>query len=660
MYSYCALLIAAVRDANKDLYLLLIQALVEYFERTPQRLKELILIHYIDSPGGSKCQQVFFKYLSGVMSANDKLSVTEKSNSILQMVEKLAATDLVNETPFLITSSLYESLINGIHRNDYGRLFLAFVTANVLTKYPFAMRHLKKSLMSGSNMEKFIARTGWFEPKWHDTISVIKDPKKERRIMLYFTLTEIRYFTNYAIDNNDLINANFYLNILIQKFEQLCQNMNTEKDVSKFQNTLMYEVKSTLNVILNHVMTFRGSQESVKVLNYIVKSGLPLEIPTILILLQSLRTQGYVQQALTVVNSLNWETLKGQDALTIVEEIISLIQTRYPRSPKILIGYIASIYTAANGLNALSLLDDLGLLCSVEERAYTPRRISSMDIIQKANVEPHLCGFQFTSKSLVAVYETVLKLIPVALITEETIHLLFEKYLALYLNGKDTLDIFNDKQHTDSVIVILMKYLLLADGENTKMKFVLTTSRYNAAKSITMQYLEQVEVPDNGRSGYLFDMLISVALLKHQDYEFASKVIRFSRSHNIPFSFNQIYPFIMYHYGRNEFGMAEQWYNVLIKHGISAAVGPAKDLYRIARELQWSVNGFVYRKMRIRRNYAKKEEMNRLQQEPIVLIETDDTQTVEDEVTDELISGEHSLNDFGDELSSLLQEASYN
>lgn len=656
---YCAQLMVSIRTTNSDIYALVLESLTEYFEKN-NREKELLLLKYIESPGGPESQSRFFSLLSRTM-ADLKLSVSEKSVNFLQMAEKIGATDMVNENPFLITSSLYESWVTGISKKDYGRLFLAFVTANIQTKYPFAMRNLKKTLMSGSNMDKFVARTGWPNPRWHDTVSVISDPKKERRIMLFFTLTELRYFTTHAINAEDLVNANFYLNVLIQKFEQTCQTMNSEKNVTKFQNTLMYEVKNVLNVILNHVMTFRGSQESVKVLKYIVQNGLPLEMPSILIMLRSLRTQGYFQQALAVVNSLNWDMLKGQDALAVVEEVLTLIKQRYPRSPNVLIGYIASIYSGnENQQDSLNLLDDLGLLSSIEDRSYSPRKISNFELIQKANVDPHLCGFQLTSRSLVAVYETVLKLIPMALITEETVNLLFEKYLAVYKQRKDAMDIFNDKKLSDSVVVVLLKYLLLSNPELNDMKFVQSISRYNAAKDIAARFLEQVEVPRSGRSTYLFDMLISVALLNHQDYEFASRIIRFSRVNNIPFSLNQIYPFIMYHYGRNEFSMAEQWYAVLTKHGINAAAGPAKELYRIARELGWSVNGFAYRKMLIHKNYAKKEEMNKLRQKPIMLIETDDLQTVEDEVTDELISGDDSQSgtDFGDELSALLQEAS--
>ena len=113
----------------------------------------------------------------------------------------------------------------------------------------------------------------------------------------------------------------------------------------------------------------------------------------------------------------------------------------------------------------------------------------------------------------------------------------------------------------------------------------------------------------------------------------------------------------MFHYYRNEYKQAELWYRELVKHGVRSNASPTKNLFKIARELNWDVTGFVYRKFGIYRNYKKREELAKLQRDPVLFIE--DSQ-VEDEVTEELIdvpSNHHNDFNFSDELSSILHQA---
>ena len=242
-----------------------------------------------------------------------------------------------------------------------------------------------------------------------------------------------------------------------------------------------------------------------------------------------------------------------------------------------------------------------------------------------------------------------------SVLTSQLLKELYDTYIETLVKAEHP--IFKPSRQNDHVVTLIIKYLLKENPENNDMCMVKSEAAYSTAKDIIGDYFSRIAPTSRrNRSPYLFDLLITTALSVHRDYEFATKMVRESRSLNLPFTFNQIYPFIMYHYEHKEYKKAELWYQQLVKHGVKSDAEPSKNLFKVARELGWEVNGFVYRKLGIHRNYKKKEELKKLLKDPIVFIkpersenETDAEETLEQEFLDSSHRG-----NFSDELLALI------
>ncbi|CUM64992.1 uncharacterized protein PRCAT00002610001 [Priceomyces carsonii] len=648
-------MIEGLKDEKlKDIVLLIVRQ-----NMISDRIKRSIF-EFIISPSSPEFTLGFFKNLKYIIGQVDKNTV-ERCELLLNYLNTLALINHINKKPILLSTELFDKVRRLIPGEKRGELYLYFLNLNIQTKDLKQLEKIKRKLMKGSNLEKFVARTGWIAPKWHDVNRSSLGIRHEKKMENFFSIKDLEIFANFAIQRTDIVNANLYLRLLVQKFESKCMGQLSNHNPLRMGDTTTDEdTQIVLNLILQHIMTFRGPDHSVKVLKYMIKNDLEISFKTLFILVRNLRTQGYHQECLKIINSINLTSLTEEQRLRLVEEIVLLIKEKFPDSPKILIGYIVSCFNGSGSHeSAFDILNDINLLgiCYGNGKIGT---INSIESVLKANIDSRLTGFNLTHSALANIYEVVLNTIPRAQVTPEFISMLYDHYIGMIAKKRDYTNLFDKEHLDDSVVTILVKYLLKVNVNSADMELTYSKTNFEIAKKIVTDFNKRAKLKRKNRSVFLQELLVYSSLLYHNDYQFALLEVRFSRSKGLPFSFNQVYPFIQYHFYNKQYDQAKLWYDQLVKHGVKTTAFPAKNLYRIARQLQWPISGFTYRKLLIHRNHKKRDELRKLANDPINMI---DHSELENEITEELIHGSRSEekrnSNFSEELASVVYQANF-
>ncbi|KAK6459602.1 uncharacterized protein RJT20DRAFT_124849 [Scheffersomyces xylosifermentans] len=651
--SKAAQMIQCIKD--ETMRELVLATLSKAFEK--DSIKRSIL-DFIINPTSKVFRLGFFRNLTNILHLKGG-STEQKSSLLLNYLRLLALTNTVNPEPLLLTTEVYAKIMHNTPSAKFSELYSYFFHINIQTNLLETIKVLKKTLSRGSQKEKFILRTGWINPKWHDLLETSFSESHQRKMINFFSVDDLREFTERAVKTKDVPSASLYLNLLVAKFEHKCSTASSHRQAD--DSEVFVDVQTVVRVIVGYLMVFKGPKSCLQVLRYCVKNQLDVEFSLLITIMRNLRLSGHYQESLLLMNNIPLQNLSEEDRMSLVEEVLMLIKSRYPASPKILIGYTSAIFNGSTeGENeGLNLLNKLHLL-ELSHGSGEMGEISSFDSIQRATVDQRLTGFHFTSNTLANVYETLLDSFHRRDLTPTFMNSLYERYIGVVmdsLKSQDLITPFTAEAMNDRVINNLISYLLRSrPGGKANFSIDHSKERFDVAKRIFTDFTEKVRLSRRNITISLMDLLIHTSLEVHGDYQFASKVIRYSRDNHVPFTFNQVYPFIIYHYKRKEFKTAELWYKQLVNSGAKTIAPSAKSLFKIARELNWDVNGFVYRKKNIHRNYKAKEELLKIQSDPAIFIRDRETEEV---VTDELIDGDepqaNSSNvNFSDELSALM------
>ncbi|CAH2352991.1 hypothetical protein CLIB1423_09S00386 [[Candida] railenensis] len=611
-------------------------------------------------------ESINFIFKSNTGANEGKEGEESLSSLLLKYLDTLASIPNVNHHQILIPDKLYQEIFSIIPRSSYGQFFACLVHINIQPFNSSLLNPLKHALIMGSNLEKFIVRTGVRNAKWHDIHYSGIDDSHKRRMHNFFTLKELAANAMNSIRSKEIIESNLYLNLVVEKFEMNCTDEVTQQKSGNERKTLISstiseDIQTVLFVLLNHIMTFKGSEYCVKVLKYMLDNQLNVSIETLLAILRNLREHGYHEESLVMLNNINLDNLARKDKLKIVEEILLLISEKFPDQPKVLLGYIVAFYD-----RIIKQLDLLGVLQPIYGSLPGGRDLENWtSTIQKANVDQKLSSLthRLSSTTVKILYGTILRSQfesdPVGI---ESFARFVESLYTSYIIHFKKLDPLSE-----DVLANFVKYLLKVNPEGYGMNFTSGAANYQIAKHIMEDFhSNDFNVSRKHRSIHLYDTLVYSALNVHQDYQFAFKMVQKSRAFGLPFTFNQVYSFIKYHYSRHEHSRAELWYNQLTGDGIKANSSQSKEIFKIARELNWDVNGFVYRKMGIKRNRLKKEEYKKVMQDPFRFIESKESE--EDEISVELIGANEVYpvgekrhredTNLADELSTLLYQVS--
>lgn len=619
------ILIPITDDRMKNIIL---SALEKHFERG---IVQKSILSYLRQPESASFRKCFFETITKIIS--DKGGADQQEEILLNYLKLLSMTRKINRKAIVLNLNFFERVISIISREKHAEFFTYLVTLNIQTYVPQRLYPLKRELITGSNLERFVAKTGWLNSKWHDINRSDFDEEHKQRMVLFYSTRDLNSFTNFAIKEKDVVDATFYLDLLVRKFE-LKTRMEVENPSEALisDTTLEQDIDMTLNTILCYVITFKGPEASVSVLKFMKNNKLNITSKTYLTIIRSLRLQGYSEVAITVTKQIDLSLLKNTELTELAEEILVLMIDKFPHSPKIAIGYASAMFGAPdiNGNDLLTILNDLNLLSTAYRGEMTSTGVSFKNKVQMANVDERLTNLKPTPVVLRRIYEIIFDNFNCENLTPKEINNYYNAYVNCLVNSNGGLremkkkrkrrgHVFDPLLMNDDIITLLIKYLLKDDPKSSDMNISSSPLRFDIAKRITKDFSSKVNIKRYNRKPYLYELLITASLLVHNDYAFASEMIRECRSSGLPFTFNQMYPFIIYYYRKGEFDKARLWYDTLVKNGVKATAEPAKTLFKIARELHWKVNGFVYRKLRIHKNYKKREQLEALKNEPFEL-----------------------------------------
>lgn len=621
---------------------------------TDTRMKDIIdhrLRHHLKSdkvkysvvecllaPNSEVARDAVFANILHILYALEKSS-EEKSAILLSYFDKLTGLKMVYDVPVLLSTNHWNKLMETVPSSSHRELYGYLVSLNVQTLYLTHMESIKRALLKGSNLDKFVARTGWLEPRWHDINRVEFAPNQLARMVNFFSVKDLKYFALYFIAKKDIMNANIYLDLLTTKFEKKSFAIQSDKKetIRPTDTPIKEDTQTVLNVILNHTMSFKGCEYCVNILKYIMQKGIRVDFESILVLLRNFKDQEYFEEAFLLINNITPKTLSPTEKALLVEEIISLILKKYPYSPKILVGYMVACYDQGSA----QLLHKLGLLRHIYPDM---RTTESLDYIQRANLDPGLTGCELTASSLESLYRVLLQSLPPNALTSSAIRELYEQYVETVehyrQNNIPHSHVFSGPKLNDHVITLMVKYLLKAKPESPDMKMKQSTTNYDMAKYISHDFSKRfTDIKRRNKSSYLYDLLVYCGLKVHNDFNFATRMTNLSRKAELPWTFNQISPFILYHYHRKEYDKAKNWYYKLVTNGVKSNVAGAREIFDICYELKWDITGFAYRKKGIHRNYKAREALQQLEADPLLIdAATDESNVTEDRITNDLIN----------------------
>lgn len=585
--------------------------------------------------------------------------ISNKSDALLNYLSKLVKTDIINPTPILLNHYIFENLITTVSIKDHGLLYLYMFQINLQSQHKFLMDKWKRNLLSSSSLlNQYIVQTGYIPPIKYQDLPKFEISNLQKSKMIHFlNISDFENFINKGIKSNQPLKSIFYLNCMLEKFEKKCMISNNK---IKGDSNIKQDVEILLRCLINIIMKFKGAYHCIDILKYMANENLKPGFDIYLLLLKNLRELGNFNEFIVVLNHMKLDSLKLKEKLEFSDEILALMEARFPNSPKVIIGYIGAIY----GKKGLSILNRLKLL-SIPYGSNGINEIPSTDVVQIATVDDRLKGLTLNYKSLGHVYQVVLNSIVDLSKSPNTILKLYHEYQN-YLNEISTGSSSNIRQQ-DTVITVLLNHLLRTDEPITSTNLPISSSleNYEVAKIIANTYYFNINHESCSISSMNIELLIQTALLKHQDYQFAFKMLQISRKFKRPFTFNQIYPFIKYHFDNKNYEDAKIWYNELMKLGAISQGIMMSDLLRMARKLNWNNIELRY-KLNLGMNQKKnKLALHKLQLNPLLINTTSylTARSIDDEITDDIISNCHeeeedyeylTNKDFGSELASVL------
>lgn len=558
------------------------------------------LVLYINNPMSAETRTEVETTLTKIV-CNTNTPKEEAAQMGLSYLRKLAQVAQTNRDKIVASRKVTEVLMT-LPKLQWAQLYACLLHLNMRLANFADFETIKAALLLGSNLDKVVARTGILDPKWKDVNRFEYDDKHKYRMVRFFTFNDLETFTKQAIYQKDIVNANLYLELMVTKFE------NT-KSFDEYNKRL----QAMLRTMLHHLMVFKGPQECIKFLKYMVESSLDIRPSLLLRILAQFRTGFFFEEALMLINYLHNEKLTIPQRHILTSEIMKVITQKFSQHPQVAVGYFASIF--GSGDEPLQFLQDLHIL----ELVYGSEVQFSQ--IKRADVHQDLQGQKFTEDALYEMYDVLMRKLENEQKTVGVIYKLFTAYMAKIHEAKESNDstsIFHPENVSDDILCLFMNHLL-RQNPHTRDDFDLVTdvSRYNTAKEMYNKFFSEVPLAGRKRKLYIVDLLTTSSLLYHRDIGFAVQLMKSSREAGIPLSFNQLYPFVMYHYTRGEYEQAQQWHQLLALNGVKAKNVSADRLVEIAKELNWPVKGSSYRSSKHKKNQRARQELAKISSDPL-------------------------------------------
>lgn len=485
-------------------------------------------------------------------------SIPNMAESVLDFLRALANTGAENTYTMLLSRLVADALAT-VNKHRRRELFACLVQANMKFENVSQQKALQNLLLGGSQLDKFVARTGYLDPKWHDMNTCVFTDTHRAKMLRYFSFRDLHYYANHAIKSNDITDSSLYLELLVSKFELTASPSGLQ-------------LRMMLNTMLLYLMAYRGAKECLDLLDHISDSGIEIRPATLLKILTHFRRDEQYTEALVLINYLHNEPLHPRQKAVLVKEIMLVITNRFAHQPQVVVGYFAALFEKPR---ALTLLSDLGIL------NYMHTATDPSDV-QVADIHADLMDLPLRPEYLKDIYLVAFKnMAEVEKSSAQVVLELYRKYVTHQLLVVD-----------DSVVTVFLNHLLKKDPYSEEMALIKQRANYDAAMEIFADFVKTSHVL---LKPYLFDLLISSSLLSHNDLTNATWLIKRAQESTVALTFNQIAPFVIYHYSRDQLHQAQQWYGLLLQHGVRANSVAADQIFDIAREQGWKVTGSAYK-----------------------------------------------------------------
>ncbi|KAI5961021.1 uncharacterized protein KGF55_004288 [Candida pseudojiufengensis] len=445
-------------------------------------------LNFLIDPTNHITHSEFIKSIISIL--NDEKS--EKSARLLSLFSNIANTEMINSKPILLNTSIFKNLLSIIEEKYHSSLFSYMIHINFRPKSSKMFTKFKNQLLKGSEISKFVALTGYINPKWLDLNKTEFNPIHSQRIIDSFTMRELKQSTDYFISTNEPAKSSLFLNFMILKLEKI-SNL----------KPVVEEIQLILKTIIKLVMKFKDTFNGIEILKHMLKENIKIEFDLYLSIFRHLRSNNQYDEFITLLNEIELNKLSKFEKQLMVNEIILLIKAKFPTSPKVMFGYIGALFK-----NGLKKLNDLGILSFTYESTIAST-ISSTDVVQIANIDADLKCNKLNSDNLAQVYDVLFNSIPE--IDAATIMQYYKKFIPC-----------EEFQSSDAIITIFLNHLLYDEfGDKKYLTRMLVNYQY--AKQIFNDYMQKNLKKIASKN---LELLVEIALKNFNDFEFATQVLQ--------------------------------------------------------------------------------------------------------------------------------------
>ncbi|KAI5952770.1 hypothetical protein KGF54_003637 [Candida jiufengensis] len=522
----------------------------------------------------------------------------DKSDRLLNLFSSIANTEMVNTKLIQINTSVFQNILNIIDGKDYPLLYSYMIQINFRPKSSKKFQEFKQRLLNDSIRSKFIAHTGYINPKWLDLNKTEFGQTHTLRLIESFAMEELEISTEYFILQNEPAKSSLFLNFMLMKLEKISSTKN--------KLYIDQQIQRILNTVIKLVIKFKDASSGIQILNHMVSENLKIDFQIYLTFLRHLRSINQYDEFISILNDMNLQDLKPNDKKLLASEILLLMKQKFPSSSKVIIGYIGALFD-----NGLETLNDLGIL-SLPYESTIANKISTVDIVQIANIDQNLKGSKINSEHLAPVYDVLLNSLHENN-DASTIMKYYEKFV-----------LADSELHTnDRTVTVFLNHLLYNGDEKHSTQIPIN---YQYAKHI-FEYYKQFKIRNISMQS--FELLIEVALKQFNDVEFASKVMAYTRTCNKQFTSNQIISFIEKFTKDGDETKVELWLNQLKLIGIERT-----NSRKIVNSLD-SKDAYLYKWSLTKKKRNDKLALVKLNKDNLMFETTNNSL---DEITEEIIN----------------------
>ncbi|KAI5960231.1 hypothetical protein CANMA_004011 [Candida margitis] len=552
-----------------------------------------VYMRFIAEPQSHYTRASFTKALLYLLKSD--IQIADKSNALLDFFEGVAETEMVNSLPIFIDKKVFQTILDIIGEDNYSNLYSYLLHLNIRPKSKITFTEFRESLFTVSPRSKFIANTGYINPRWFDLNKTKFNPIHTSRIIEFYSFAELKAICdNYSLQN-DPARASLFLSFMVSKLEREGRSESANRSESYTKE----RVQVVLNCVLNLIIRFKSVSSATQVLKFMKDENFNVELESLLILLKTLRKAKEYEQFITVLTGIQLDTLKRNKKNIIVDEILLLMRDKFSSSPKVILGYVSALFGAPQSeRSGIYILNELGVL-SYPYESTIASKITSTRVVQAANVDQNLKKSKLTSRALAYVYQVLFNSMEKSQRHDASV---INKYFHLYVDFMANNSL---SEPDDKPLGVFFDFLLYVN-EDVERNTVVPPGNYYLAKAM-FDYYKTLDLKRNRVSSTTLQKLSRVAITKYNDFTFATEVVRFAKDKGKLLTFHQVFPFIKKYHDEGDSRRFKFLMKELTDMGVKVTSRELSDFINICRDPEPAKDAYKYKwSMTLNRRENKK------------------------------------------------------